>query len=195
MNKIFLSAFLTVNLVALSLLYSCQSKSEVQFSSTSVENNNSILIELLLKPNDFDKQNYDLDFSSLFQDNLEGDLFEKASAWIVTFRLPEDEYFLVSHGLFLLNISKVDIDDLLIFRYTDINSFYELSTKSNIIEGIHCVNYKINKECLFFKKYDDILSILSIEVENHVSDEKLVEWTLPLLEIIDNRMQEYTNKR
>src|SRR5690606_34772585 len=106
--------------------YSCQSKSEVQFSSTSVENNNSILIELLLKPNDFDKQNYDLDFSSLFQDNLEGDLFEKASAWIVTFRLPEDEYFLVSHGLFLLNISKVDIDDLLIFRYTDINSFYEL---------------------------------------------------------------------
>lgn len=133
MNKIFLSAFLTVNLVALSLLYSCQSKSEVQFSSTSVENNNSILIELLLKPNDFDKQNYDLDFSSLFQDNLEGDLFEKASAWIVTFRLPEDEYFLVSHGLFLLNISKVDIDDLLIFRYTDINSFYELSTKSKMI--------------------------------------------------------------
>jgi len=197
MNKKKLSAFLTVNLVVLSLLYSCQSKSEVQFSSTSVENNNSILIELLLKPNDFDKQNYNLDFSSLFQDNLEGDLFEKASAWTVTFRLPEEEYFFVSHWLISLRNPDFNLNDFLVFRYKEVGVIYEMNTNSNYAETIKCTKFKINKskECLFLKKYDDIVSALSITVGNHIADEKLLEWTIPLLEIIDNRMQEYLNRR
>lgn len=197
MYKKQLSVFLTINLVVLSLLYSCQGKSEVQFSSTSVENNNSILIELLLKPNDFDKQNYNLDFSSLFQNNLEGDLFEKASAWIVTFRLPEEEYFFVSHWLISLRNLDFNLNDFLVFRYKEVGVIYEMNTNSNYAETIKCTKFKINKskECLFLKKYDDIVSVLSITVGNHIADEKLLEWTIPLLEIIDNRMQEYLNRR
>lgn len=192
------SFFYSVTYLAiLLLLYSCRNKPEPQFNSISVEDNKSVLIELLLGPKDFDKQDYDLDFSSLFQSNLEGDLYEESSAWIVAFHLPEEEAFFVSHRLVFLRKPDVDINDFLVFRYKEVGVIYEINSASNYAEIIKCTKFEVNKskECIFIKKYNDIMSILSITVRDHISDESLVEWTTPLLEVIDNRLQGYINNR
>ena len=184
--------------VLLSLINACGSPQKLEVTSREIENENSELVNLLLMPEDFDPSIYKVDFSQISQRDLEGAISEKASIYIKSFRVEGNEFFLIIQGLYLTgSMSEIAENDFFVFRYKQTKSVYEIDTGLDYIDTTKCTEFTINesKECIFVKKYNGIVSVLSLTVQNHISDEELLQWILPFLEIINKNTEEYLKAR
>jgi hypothetical protein len=184
---------LSVNIICLVFgLFACQSVREVQVFTDNVENKESSLLNDLIQPEDFDESTYYVDNIQFFQEDVEGETLEKASVWVVAFHLPEDEYFQVSHWLSLMDRStSVNQDDYYIFKYES-GSFFEFEPALRNVDGIKCTRNPGGrfKECLFFRKYDHIVSVFSVTVRDHIKQDLLAVWVQPFLDKLEERMAE-----
>jgi hypothetical protein len=172
-------------------LFACRSVREVPVFTDDVENKNSTLLNGLIQPEDFDESIYKVDNIRFFQKDIQGETSETASVWVVAFHLPEDEYFQVSHWLTLMdNDATFNQDDFYIFKYQS-ESFFELEPELRNVDDIKCARYNSKfQECLFVRKYDNIVSVFSVTVRDHIKQDLLAKWVQPFLDKIEKRMAE-----
>lgn len=188
MNKHKLSYMYIIGLAG--ILFGCRSVREVPVFTDRVENKESTLLNGLIQPDDFDESTYYVDNIQFFQEDLEGETLEKASVWVVAFHLPEDEYFQVSHWLTLMDQDATfNQEDFYIFKYES-ESFFELELDVRNVDGLKCAREDRFKECLFIRKYNNIVSVLSVTVHDTITQDLLVEWVQPFLDKIEKRMAE-----
>ncbi len=161
-------------------------------SSYEVEDQTSTLLRLLLNLEDFDAASFNIDFLYISQKSFRNDeLIEKASFGVMSFHMPEHEYLISGHELFLLNDPfRANLIDFYVFRYEP-EAIFEINEKLIGVDSTKCTKYGINEfqECIFLKSYDNVVSMVTVTIRNDVELKTILEWVSPLLEKINTRME------
>ncbi|MFN8412731.1 MAG: hypothetical protein U0Z26_10120 [Anaerolineales bacterium] len=180
--------FVYIICFAFSLL-ACRIDNSSPVFTLGVKNKDSKLLNELIQVNDFDKSNYKIDNIQFFQKDMQGEVLEEASIWVVAFHLPENEYFQISHRLLLINKNaSVNQDGFYVFEQENGNLF-DLGSDIKNVDSVKCSRYDSFQECLFVKKYDNVISVLSVVVRNSVDHDLMAQWVQPFLEKIEKRLK------
>ncbi|MBV6396750.1 MAG: hypothetical protein HFACDABA_02350 [Anaerolineales bacterium] len=184
------NTFRTLFILLMLISASCSTKSN-NIDNNTAQNPNSPLILLLLRYDDFPPTDWKLQYTEIMQKYVGGNgLEETASYWVVSRHLPNNEYFRISHHLFLYEESEsVQQKSPFQFQFTP-EVVIELPFSQVVVETARCAmsSNMEYKECIIRKNYGRLVSILDVNISSKISDVDLVMILTPLLLTIDERI-------
>ncbi len=175
------------------ILVSCNNSNTQSVSTYDIENEDSKLLPILLEVGDFNTTNWEKGYSTITQKNYENEnLVEKASFKLVAKHKPDRDFYSITHSLSLYKNSTVlSLEDLYIFEQNPIK-ISRLIIEDSSFDQAKCaiMNDTGYQECIFMKKYGNLVSSISVVVKEYIEVKKIIEWTLPFLKRIDSKVLE-----